>query len=456
MVKFNFTACDHSTSASGIKTVFRREVMAVAAFSFVFAASLRAQVPSVLWRTNVNATLFAVDSQTNVYANRDGMVITLNSQGVPFQTNSLCPVPSIAPGFALSDYSGNIYFAGNFDGTNDFGGKIIVGGWTNNTPTTGKWQPGYPTGFLAKYAANGALLWATRIDGLIAGSNVVSDLVLNPDNSVVVGIYAGFNFAQIVEFSSTGSNLWQNSSFDFMFSCGPVKLSGLRGTNGGFLLYKYGQGTVGTYHYTSSGAVAVNSSQPITFNPTTTPNGKPVTTLANQIYTAGSGQGGPGSNVLQKAVIGGSVLWSQPVGGGEQWLLNDDNRGHLYLSGTDGSFSEYDSSGTLIWTNNYSSPGVFGLSDLAGNRIVQFADNTIALISADPGAQVPQIHLNPQAGDGATSAGFQFTLSAHSGSSYQVIWTTNFSSWQSMGYVTNTVVDSDATNHLQKFYQLAP
>src|SRR6185312_1119491 len=212
--------------------------------------------------------------------------ITLDSKGVPFKTNSYCPVPSIAPEFALRDFSGNYYFAGNFDGTNDFGGKVIVGGWTNITPTFGKWEPGYPTGFLAKYSPNGALLGATRIDGLLAGSNVVSDLVLNPDDSVTVGIFAGLQFSQIAKFSSTCAGLWQTNVTSGSFSGGPVKLAGLRGTNGGYLLYKNGGvGSITTGHYTSTGAATFNSSQPLYFTPTTTPSGKPVTTVANEIYT---------------------------------------------------------------------------------------------------------------------------------------------------------------------------
>jgi len=448
-----------SLALLSIQTVLRGGIVAIVC-GFVFAAHVRAQVPPTLWRTNVSATLFAVDSQTNVYANANGSVITLNSQGVPFQTNHLCPVPSIAPEFALRDLSGNFYFAGNFDGTNDFGGKILVGGWISNTSTPGKWEPGYPTGFIAKYAGNGTLLWASRINGNTAGSNVVSDAALNPDGSVTVGIYVGQIFAQIVDFSSTGSNLWQNSSFDFPFSCGPLRLTGLHGTNGGCYLYNNGQGVVGADHYTSAGAFA--SGPGLHFAPgSLSTSGKPVTTLANEIYLAGLGQPGPGSNVLEKVVIGGSILWAQPIGNVDQWVLSGDHKGNVYLSGTDGSFSEYDSNGTLIWTNNYNSPAVFALSDLAGNRLVQFADNTIALVSADTGAQVPRVHLNPQGGDGLTSAGFQFTLSADPGSAYQVISTTNFTSWQSLGYVSNStgnaqIVDPDATNHSQKLYQLAP
>src|SRR4051812_28135754 len=124
MAKSNNTVFHPRNAFSQIKTAIRRAMIAVVGSSMVCMASLQAQVPSLLWRTNVNAALFVVDSQTNVYANANGTVITLNSQGVPFQTNHLCPVPSIAPSFALRDFSGNFYFAGNFDGTNDFGGKI--------------------------------------------------------------------------------------------------------------------------------------------------------------------------------------------------------------------------------------------------------------------------------------------------------------------------------------------
>jgi len=462
MFKSNHILRNRLAIFSSVKTTFHRIWTITVIGSGLFcAASMHAQVPSVLWRTNVNATLFGVDSQTNVYANTNGTVITLNRLGIPFQTNSCCPVPSIAPSFALRDFAGNFYFAGNFDGTNDFGGEVIVGGWTNSTPTPGKWQPGYPTCYLAKYSPNGALLWATRINGLLAGSNVVSDLVLNPDDSVTMGIYAGLNFAQIVQFTSTGSSLWQSASMAPQFSCGPVKLSSLRGTNGGFLLYKNGQGLINTGHYTSSGTIAFNSSQSLYFTPSSSPSGKPVTTPAGEIYTVGLVSPPSGPAVLQKAVIGGGILWTQTLASVEQWILNGDHRGNLYPSGTDGSFSEYNSAGIQIWTNNYSSPAVFGLSDLTGNRLVQFADNTIALISADAGAQAPFVHLNRQAGDGAVSTGFQFSLSAESGSVYEIICTTNIISWQSMGYVTNNtadiqIVDPDATNCLQKFYRLAP
>ena len=252
--------------------------------------NVRAQVPGLLWRTNVGATVFASDSQTNVYANANGSVITLSPAGVLFQTNAICPVPSLGASFALRDSSGNFFFAGNFDGTNDFGGQIVVGGWTNLTPTPGKWQPGYPTCYLAKYAPNGALLWATRIDGIVAGHNAVSDLVLNPDDSVTIGIWADLSFTQIGQFDSTGTRLWQTNLANGFNTGGPVKLSSLRGTNGGYLLYRNASGGITTGYYTSSGTATLNASQvAFVFTPSTNPSGKPVTTSAGEIFTAGIG-----------------------------------------------------------------------------------------------------------------------------------------------------------------------
>ncbi|HEU0040145.1 MAG TPA: hypothetical protein VFR76_12820, partial [Verrucomicrobiae bacterium] len=99
-----------------------------------------------------------MDAQTNVYANAGGTVIRLSSAGVPFQTNTICPV---AASYAQRDLAGNFYFAGTFDGTQDFGGITLVGGWINTINCTPPcWSPGYPTCFLAKYDNAGGLLWA--------------------------------------------------------------------------------------------------------------------------------------------------------------------------------------------------------------------------------------------------------------------------------------------------------
>jgi len=82
-----------------------------------------AQAPDLMWTTNVGAQVFAVDDQTNVYANAGGSVIKLNSSGLSLQTNNICPLP----GIARLDAAGNYLFGGSFDGTQDFGGITLVG-----------------------------------------------------------------------------------------------------------------------------------------------------------------------------------------------------------------------------------------------------------------------------------------------------------------------------------------
>ena len=91
-----------------------------------------AQAPVLLWSTNIGATLFAVDNQTNSYAYVAGKVIVINPNGVPVSTNVICP----RPGLALRDAAGNYYFAGAMPGhtyngfdtsfdPQDFGGIIL-------------------------------------------------------------------------------------------------------------------------------------------------------------------------------------------------------------------------------------------------------------------------------------------------------------------------------------------
>ena len=55
-----------------------------------------AQAPSLLWSVPVNGRVFAVDSQTNVYASSGGNVILISGSGVPVQTNAICPLPGRA------------------------------------------------------------------------------------------------------------------------------------------------------------------------------------------------------------------------------------------------------------------------------------------------------------------------------------------------------------------------
>ena len=112
------------------------------------------QAPGLLWSTNVGATLFAVDANTNLYANVGGTIIKLNAAGVPLQTNAICPLP----GLAQRDTAGNFYFAGDLDGTQNFGGITVMGGYIHVFSNRQIYEPGYPTPYVAKYNAGVNLL----------------------------------------------------------------------------------------------------------------------------------------------------------------------------------------------------------------------------------------------------------------------------------------------------------
>jgi len=203
------------------------------------ATRAQAQAPGLLWTTNIGARVFAVDTQTNVYANAGGTVITLSSAGAPFQTNTICPV---AASFAQRDVAGNFYFAGTFDGTQDFGGITLVGGWINNINyNPPRWVPGYPTCFLAKYASNGALQWAKSF-GDQAYRNALADLLVDSDNACYLSSYipaSGPNaWGRLTRFDSSGVMQWDNivggpsSFFD------GIRLGGLTSSNCCFFFFR--------------------------------------------------------------------------------------------------------------------------------------------------------------------------------------------------------------------------
>jgi hypothetical protein len=211
-----------------------------AVFSVRFAA---AQTPGLLWTTNIGARLFAVDAQTNVYANSGGTVFILNSAGVPLQTNVICP----RSGLAQRDTNGDYYFAGvmpshvnasgisvDFD-AQDFGGIVL-----SNQAV-----------YLAKYSSGGGLLWAK---GLGPGNGVVrnnvqpgisvNDFLLDDNGNVFVG-YSYYSStlshsSYLERFDIQGSNYWsagvpQNAFFHTIH--GYVRAGAFSATNGFVLEY---------------------------------------------------------------------------------------------------------------------------------------------------------------------------------------------------------------------------
>jgi hypothetical protein len=61
--------------------VFRR--ISTLPLFLLIAVQIFDHSPSLLWSTNIRATLFAMDNQTSSYANAGGSVIVINPNGVP-------------------------------------------------------------------------------------------------------------------------------------------------------------------------------------------------------------------------------------------------------------------------------------------------------------------------------------------------------------------------------------
>ncbi len=197
------------------------------------------QAPGLLWRTNIGVRLFSVDAQTNVYANAGGTVIRLSGEGVPLQTIPACPIP----GFAERDSSGNFYFTGNFDGTQDFGGITLVGGRISNLYTPPRYVPGYPSGYLAKYGSAGNLLWVVNYPytgGPAFGGIRVTDLLLDTGGAAYVCYDDIFPARTVARFNSLGSIEWENGAYTVYRTA--VRLGGLTATNFSMLLFNPGSG----------------------------------------------------------------------------------------------------------------------------------------------------------------------------------------------------------------------
>lgn len=425
------------------------QVLAMVGVALCLAHTAQAQAPGLLWTTNVGANVFAVDDQTNLYANANGVVIKLNGNGVPLQTNTICPVPSIASSVAQRDVAGNFYFGGTFDGTNDFGGITLVGGWINNVNyNPARWVAGYSTCYLAKYASNGTLLWAISF-GLQPGNNYLSDFCLNGDGSATVGVVCptqSSGYSRMVRVSSSGAILWQSAGLGgLQFDSGSIKVSPITGTNGGFLYYRSAEGDVIGGFYSTNGTLNVSTGpSPLAYHAALSLNGKPVTTLANEIFLAGLNQ--ISMPVLKKSLIGGSLVWTQAIGSVEQWILTADNAGSLYLAGTNGIFSKYNSDGIQIWTTNYGVAAIMALADSSGNRFVQFTNNTIARIASDPPSAGPFVVTPPQPLTVFVGDSFSLDVAAGGTPPFQYAWQLNGTNFPN---ATNAVLNFNSVTTSQ-------
>ena len=185
--------------------VLRAGAAMVGLMAALISQCAQAQAPDLLWTRNVGAQVFAVDTQTNVYANSNGTIKVLDGTGVPLQTNTLC---SVTNGLAQRDGLGNIYLSGSFDGNQNFGGTNLAGGWwVISPPDPPQWNPGYPTCYLAKYASNGSPQWAVSF-GHQAARNFLTDLIAASNGWCYAGYSAPTSLGvagRVVRFDNAGA-----------------------------------------------------------------------------------------------------------------------------------------------------------------------------------------------------------------------------------------------------------
>lgn len=381
--------------------------MALVAIVALLALPASGQAPSLLWSTNLGAQVFAVDEQTNVYVNAGGSVIQLNAAGVPLQTNAICPLP----GIAQRDEAGNYYFSGNFDGTQNFGGITLIGGWTN-WPNPGHWASGYPTHYIAKYSSNGSLQWAKSFGQQAANGNQLTDLLVSDDGRVFAGHYQPDNFlgptAFVTRFDDAGNFHWTVNA-----GRGLVKLGGLTTTNLHYLSHTFNS------DYQFAGRMDFNGNR-LAYNPTgflqiqsstssEMTNGKPVVDDGARLFVSGKTNN---QTLISKFASDGALLWMIPKNLNDQWSLAGDAAQSVYCGAANGDFIRYDVDGNQIWVTNHPSTIIRMLVDASGNRFVGFANGAIARLSPEPPPQAPGILIDPQGRTVFTGTNVTLSVSA--------------------------------------------
>ena len=416
----------------------------------VFGTNMPASSPpGLLWRTNLNAIAFAVDTQTNVYANNGGKVFLLNGSGTVVQSNNVCPVP----GMARRDSAGNLYFAGSFDGTQNFGGITLVGGWTNHNS---KYEPGYPTCFLARYSSNYVLQWVTSF-GSQAARNAATDVAVDPAGGAYVGFSTpnSFDNLHLQHLSDSGAREWIYN-FSSTFGAWAVKVGGATVSNCCALLFT-GANTTPMYRLDRSGNAASFAQFPLYYRSLLCTNGEPLiddSARASQIGECFNPGSGPCGIQRIRKLTEGSLVWERDAISDLHWSLARDSQSTIYGSGTSGLLARFSNDGDLIWSNYFNQASIAMVTDATDNRFVSFADGSIARLGDDTSSQSFGIGSGPQA---------QASLSLQS--QPQQVWqiqaSSNLVSWWVLATITNNsggiqFSDPSSRKVSRRFYRAVP
>lgn len=370
----------------------------------------------------MGATVCATDAQTNVYANSSGTVLALSGAGVPLWTNTICPgadgpaYPKVVVTDCKRDAGGNWYFAGSLDGANDFGGRTLVGGWTN-APAGGLshgWGPGYPSTFAASYTSAGTLLWAAGSGNQLISTTKQGQRIL-PDGTG--GCYVSYNVTSYGGyadyFNHAGALQWETLAVPTQPGADTaMALGGLTATNCWSVMFN--ETVERAAQVSVTGAVAMSGV--VTMVPLTAfGSSQAVVDTQDQVFVVGLSfdNATPGTNVLRKLATlanGGDELWRVGLPSAANYIAGQDQAGNVYVGGTTGILLKYDPNGDQIWSNAFSAAVIALSASPAGQRFLSFADGSIGRLQDDAPLQAPTITSGPQsatvfAGDPATLSG---------------------------------------------------
>ncbi len=218
-----------------------------------------------------------------------------------------------------ADSSGNVYVAGNFQGTSDFDPST---GTDNLTDT------GFQNAYIAKYSSSGALVWAGSIATTAGDSSTVAGITLDSSNNVyLTGSFSG--------------------TADFNLGSGTTQLSGGLGAafvakydSSGNLLWA--EAMSGTNSGAGGTAITLDSSGNIyiTGGFTGTVDFDPGTGVHNLTTVGGNNE-----TFVEKLDPSGNYVWAGAMGGTSgTWSgsIGVDGSGNVYVTGEFFGTSDFD------------------------------------------------------------------------------------------------------------------
>ncbi|HTN20289.1 MAG TPA: SBBP repeat-containing protein [Pelobium sp.] len=383
--KLSFFACKVSGSrfrCLKVEQRFFKQTRLFFAFVFLVFASFSAKAQDHLfaWATSIVGTDnnidegkdIAVDASGNVYATglfvatadfnpstgtfnlvsaggNDAYVQKLDINGNFVWAKRIGGTGSDVGRAITTDASGNIYFAGQFNGTVEFNPNYVAG-----EPTTTEFTSAGSTDiFVIKLAANGDFIWAKTMGGT-AGEDLKSIALDASGNVYITGLFGGtVDFDPNAGTSSLVSNGGADIFIQKLTSNGDFVWAKSMGGTGSDIGYGITTDALGNVYTTGQ------FNETVEFDPNYTPSGDPSTTA---LTSAG------GNDVfIQKLTSDGSFVWAKRIGDTGSDVGNSiavDASGNVY---TTGQFN-----GTVEFDPNYTpsdDPSTTSLTSAGGNDV---------------------------------------------------------------------------------------